>query len=92
MVETLDWQELDERRAHELIDNNNNNDFAFVDDLDSSTDAELGEHFEGDMLLSSAQREAIQQAGTARNGLRNITKRWPNRTVVYHIVEEDFGS
>ncbi|CAH2100031.1 unnamed protein product [Euphydryas editha] len=60
------------------------------DDILSSTDAELGEHFEGDMLLSSTQREAIQQAGTSRNGLRNNTKRWPNRTVVYQIIEEDF--
>ncbi|XP_045452566.1 seminal metalloprotease 1-like [Melitaea cinxia] len=86
----LDRYELDESRAQELVETKIKYDLAFVDDVDSSTDAELGEHFEGDMFLSSTQREAIQQAGTTRNGLRNITKRWPNRTVVYHIVEEDF--
>lgn len=88
----MDRYELDESRAQELVETKIKYDLAFVDDVDSSTDAELGEHFEGDMFLSSTQREAIQQAGTTRNGLRNITKRWPNRTVVYHIVEEDFGS
>ncbi|XP_050352269.1 zinc metalloproteinase nas-13-like, partial [Nymphalis io] len=56
----------------------------------SSTDAELGEHFEGDMLLSSSQQRAIKYANIERNGLRNNSKRWPNRTVVYHIVEDDF--
>lgn len=56
---------------------------------------EFGEYFEGDMLLTAVQREAIQKAmdvdGTSRNGLRNGAKRWPNKTVVYHINDEDFG-
>ncbi|CAH2089069.1 unnamed protein product [Euphydryas editha] len=56
----------------------------------SSTDAELGEHFEGDMLLSPTEWEALYQDSSSRNGLRDIDKRWPNRTVVYHIVEKDF--
>ncbi|CAH2100025.1 unnamed protein product [Euphydryas editha] len=60
------------------------------DDQLSSTDAELGELFEGDILLSSTQREAIQQAKSSRNVLINISTRWPNSTVVYQIVEEDF--
>ncbi|XP_047540445.1 zinc metalloproteinase nas-4-like [Vanessa atalanta] len=67
------------------------NEFLNDDDMDSSTDAELGEYFEGDMVLSSAQLRSIQNADIERNGLRNNSKRWPNRTVVYHIVEDDFG-
>ncbi|KAH9638418.1 hypothetical protein HF086_007725 [Spodoptera exigua] len=57
-----------------------------------TTLGEYGEYFEGDMLLSKSQREAIFQAvdGNSRNGLRNAAKRWPNRTVVYHINEKDF--
>ncbi|XP_045760987.1 zinc metalloproteinase nas-4-like isoform X2 [Maniola jurtina] len=62
----------------------------FTDDYD----AELGEHFEGDILLTSAQKEAIesQNASIERNGIKDTTKRWPNRTVVYHIVEDDFNA
>lgn len=58
-----------------------------------TTLGEYGDYFEGDMLLSKFQREAILQAadGNSRNGLRNVAKRWPNRTVVYHINEDDFG-
>ncbi|CAH0722479.1 unnamed protein product, partial [Brenthis ino] len=57
---------------------------------DSSLDGEFGEYFEGDMLLTSMQQQAIKKAKIERNGLKDSTKRWPNRTVVYHIVEEDF--
>ncbi|XP_045760986.1 zinc metalloproteinase nas-4-like isoform X1 [Maniola jurtina] len=67
----------------------------FTDDYEvSSVDAELGEHFEGDILLTSAQKEAIesQNASIERNGIKDTTKRWPNRTVVYHIVEDDFNA
>nr|XP_032514417.1 zinc metalloproteinase nas-4-like [Danaus plexippus plexippus] len=53
-------------------------------------DDEQGSFFEGDMLLTSAQHQAIQHAKLERNGLKGSTKRWPNRTVLYHIVEEDF--
>ena len=54
---------------------------------------EFGEHFEGDMLLTKSQREAITEASDpdSRNGLRDVAKRWPNRTVVYYIEEEHFG-
>lgn len=54
---------------------------------------EFGDFFEGDMLLTNAQREAISEAmePDSRNGLKDAAKRWPNRTVVYQIDEEDFG-
>ncbi|CAH0699125.1 unnamed protein product [Spodoptera exigua] len=42
------------------------------------------------MLLSQPQQEDLLPAGYARNGLVDENKRWPNRTVVYHINEEDF--
>ncbi|XP_059049328.1 seminal metalloprotease 1-like [Achroia grisella] len=51
---------------------------------------EFGEYFEGDMLLTSTQERDIFEASEGRNGLRNGAKRWPNRTVVYHIEEDDF--
>ncbi|XP_034841319.1 seminal metalloprotease 1-like isoform X2 [Maniola hyperantus] len=62
----------------------------FTDDYD----AELGEHFEGDIVLTSVQKQAIEShhTSTERNGLKDTTKRWPNRTVVYHIVEDDFNA
>lgn len=53
---------------------------------------EFGEYFEGDMLLTTVQERAIHAAkDDSRNGLRGGTKRWPNRTVVYHIETADFG-
>ncbi|XP_052747552.1 zinc metalloproteinase nas-4 [Bicyclus anynana] len=57
-----------------------------------SVDPELGEHFEGDILLSPYQKLAIETDTdlSERNGLISSTKRWPNRTVVYHIVQDDF--
>ncbi|XP_039745307.1 zinc metalloproteinase nas-4-like [Pararge aegeria] len=53
--------------------------------------AELGKHFEGDILLTSIQKQAIESEPDERNGLQSSTKRWPNRTVVYHIVKDDFN-
>ncbi|GBP12081.1 Zinc metalloproteinase nas-13 [Eumeta japonica] len=59
---------------------------------DSQPEEELGDKFEGDMVLSGAQRRALDGAlsGLGRNGLRAATKRWPDRIVRYHVVEEDF--
>nr|XP_012547838.1 seminal metalloprotease 1 isoform X1 [Bombyx mori] len=51
---------------------------------------EYGDKFEGDMLLTEKQKLAINNAIQSRNGLKNDTLRWPNRTVVYHIEEDDF--
>ncbi|XP_063633300.1 seminal metalloprotease 1-like [Cydia splendana] len=51
---------------------------------------EFGEHFEGDMVLLPWQQRAVSTAIDARNGLRGAAKRWPDRTVVYHIEEDDF--
>uniref|UniRef100_A0A2A4K808 Metalloendopeptidase n=1 Tax=Heliothis virescens TaxID=7102 RepID=A0A2A4K808_HELVI len=62
------------------------------EDEDLEKDGEFGEYFEGDMVLTKSQQEAISEATDAdsRNGLRNLAKRWPNRTVVYHIEENNF--
>ncbi|CAH0405896.1 unnamed protein product [Chilo suppressalis] len=57
--------------------------------LPSNLAGELGEHFEGDMVLSKAQLRDVHIA-IDRNGLRGGAKRWPQRTVVYHIEEDDF--
>ncbi|KOB75859.1 Metalloendopeptidase [Operophtera brumata] len=51
---------------------------------------EFGEYFEGDMILDAEQKRALSAALNARNGLRGGAKRWPNRTVVYHINEDEF--
>ncbi|CAG9110824.1 unnamed protein product [Plutella xylostella] len=51
---------------------------------------ELGDYFEGDMMLTAEQMRRITEAKTTRNGLTDPQSRWPNRTVVYHIVEGDF--
>ncbi|XP_075990889.1 uncharacterized protein LOC142986323 [Anticarsia gemmatalis] len=55
---------------------------------------EYGKYFEGDMVLTREQREAIKAAmdssDDSRNGLRDVAKRWPNKTVVYYIVDDDF--
>ncbi|CAK1599694.1 unnamed protein product [Parnassius mnemosyne] len=58
--------------------------------LGSSLDFELGEYFEGDMLLMSRQKKAVLAAEKNRNGLIDGVKRWPERTVVYQIEEDDF--
>ncbi|KAJ8734102.1 hypothetical protein PYW07_014653 [Mythimna separata] len=62
------------------------------EDEDLENDGEFGEYFEGDMLLTSSQKDAILEASNpdSRNGLRDVAKRWPNRTVVYQIAEDDF--
>lgn len=52
---------------------------------------EFGEYFEGDMILDAEQKRAVSEATDARNGLKGGAKRWPNRTVVYHLKEGDFG-
>ena len=53
---------------------------------------ELGELFEGDIVLTPSQKKAIRDSELIRNGLISITSRWPNSTVVYHVVKEDFGN
>ncbi|KAJ0181120.1 hypothetical protein K1T71_003205 [Dendrolimus kikuchii] len=53
-------------------------------------EGEFGDYFEGDMLLTEKQRRDISYAIDGRNGLKEGAKRWPNRTIVYHIIEEDF--
>lgn len=53
---------------------------------------EYGGYFEGDMVLTRKQKQAISTAITARNGLKDGVKRWPNQTVVYYIKEDDFDS
>ncbi|CAB3259135.1 unnamed protein product [Arctia plantaginis] len=61
---------------------------------------EYGDYFEGDMLLTEAQRKEIENAkmsdednedNTPKNGLIYAHLRWPNNTVVYDIVEGDFN-
>ncbi|CAG4925189.1 unnamed protein product [Colias eurytheme] len=61
-----------------------------VYDDDLSINPELGEHFEGDMILTAEQRDSITSAVKGRNGLLDGAKRWPNNTVVYYIQEDDF--
>ncbi|CAH2068497.1 unnamed protein product, partial [Iphiclides podalirius] len=58
--------------------------------LASSYDFEFGEYFEGDMILTQQQKLAISTAEKNRNGLIDGVKRWPDRTVVYEINEDDF--
>ncbi|CAB3257211.1 unnamed protein product [Arctia plantaginis] len=62
--------------------------------------AEYGDYFEGDMVLTEAQRKEIEAAimpdydngdNTPKNGLVNATKRWPNNIVVYDIYENHFS-
>ncbi|KAL0850275.1 hypothetical protein ABMA28_012115 [Loxostege sticticalis] len=56
----------------------------------SDSVGEEGEYFEGDMLLTPKQHRAVHAAKMQRNGLLGGAKRWPERTVVYYIEEEDF--
>lgn len=44
---------------------------------------ELSGQFEGDIVLNENQYDYIFGNGLARNGLVNITYRWPNNTVPY---------
>lgn len=43
-----------------------------------------GDHFEGDLLLSEQQRDAIFRS-SSRTGLLNAVYRWPNKTVPYEL-------
>ncbi|XP_077283114.1 seminal metalloprotease 1-like [Arctopsyche grandis] len=51
--------------------------------------------FEGDIILSDKQRqvllEEVSTPGLARNGLNDVSKRWPRKTLVYEIGD-DFSS
>ncbi|XP_075986205.1 zinc metalloproteinase nas-4-like [Anticarsia gemmatalis] len=55
---------------------------------------EFGKYFEGDMVLTREQQEAItapmDPSDDSRNGLRDVSKRWPDKTVVYYIVKQHF--
>lgn len=53
---------------------------------------EYGDHFEGDIVLTEEQSRSIGSPIVNYNGLRELRKRWPDRTIVYHINEEDFGA
>ncbi|CAB3259134.1 unnamed protein product [Arctia plantaginis] len=62
--------------------------------------AEYGDYFEGDMVLTEAQRKEIEAAimydydngdNTPKNGLVNAAKLWPNNIVVYDLYENDFS-
>ncbi|XP_026323895.1 seminal metalloprotease 1-like [Hyposmocoma kahamanoa] len=78
---------LVEDRAQKLFDPNE----ILSGDPDAFEEGEFGKYFEGDMLLTTTQERDIHAAkDDSRNGLRGGTKRWPNRTVVYHIEIEDF--
>lgn len=52
---------------------------------------ELGEYFEGDMILTEEQMLALSSRGFGKNGLIDVTKRWPNKTVVYYFQPDEFG-
>ena len=47
---------------------------------------ELSGQFEGDIVLTAAQRDAI--TGVTRNGLVDLTARWPNNVVKYEITDQ----
>uniref|UniRef100_A0A1Q3FQ05 Metalloendopeptidase n=1 Tax=Culex tarsalis TaxID=7177 RepID=A0A1Q3FQ05_CULTA len=49
---------------------------------------ELSGQFEGDIVLTEAQEDAIVKG--KRNGLIDVVNRWPNNVVPYEIVEEHF--
>ncbi|XP_055599265.1 zinc metalloproteinase nas-15-like [Uranotaenia lowii] len=59
--------------------------------ITSDTDAEFsGDRFEGDMVLSVAQKKAIFSG--ERNGLLDESYRWPNNTLYYTIDTTNFTS
>ncbi|CAG5018557.1 unnamed protein product [Parnassius apollo] len=70
-------------------------------DLDVDEDETVSENaweesgkFEGDLILNDRQRRLIVEdvaEGLARNGLRDITKRWPDNEVIYYIQREHFS-
>lgn len=47
---------------------------------------EFGDHFEGDMILTDEQLDAL--SSPERNGIISPTVRWPNKTVIYEIGAE----
>lgn len=47
---------------------------------------ELSGQFEGDIVLTNAQEEAI--LGKKRNGLIDVTTRWVNNIVPYEITDQ----
>ncbi|XP_045761296.1 zinc metalloproteinase nas-13-like [Maniola jurtina] len=57
----------------------------------NNSKAEQGTYFEGDMILTTDQMDAIMFGSIRRNGIRDVTFRWPNATVVYHITEDHFN-
>lgn len=48
---------------------------------------ELGEHFEGDIILTPEQEAMI----LSKTGLKDLRYRWPDNTVPYLIVEEGYS-
>lgn len=48
--------------------------------------------FEGDIILTDRQRQVLLQEvstpGLARNGLSDVSKRWPRKTLVYDISND----
>ncbi|CAK1599696.1 unnamed protein product [Parnassius mnemosyne] len=64
------------------------------DDTASENAWEESGKFEGDLILNERQRRLIVEVvaeGLARNGLRDITKRWPDNEVIYYIQREHFS-
>lgn len=45
-------------------------------------------NFEGDMILSKELRQALSGQ---RNGLTDVRYRWPNNTVHYRIIADNFS-
>lgn len=52
---------------------------------------EVAGYFEGDMLLTQAQKDMISRSGLNRNGLINVWYRWHENTVPYVINNWAFG-
>lgn len=50
------------------------------------SDGEYGNYFQGDMDLTNEQTSALFDR--SRNGLLEISKRWPNNRVIYEIDEK----
>lgn len=65
-----------------------------ADEEDVTDDAwEQSGKFEGDLVLNKRQRRLIVEdvaEGLSRNGLQDITKRWPNNEVIYYIQKDHF--
>ncbi|XP_049888053.1 seminal metalloprotease 1-like [Pectinophora gossypiella] len=59
------------------------------EDFENADVGEFGNYFEGDMILTEEQQETLARGDNDRNGLVNVTKRWPERTLVYYIETDD---